>query len=694
MTASADYGVCLVDRSGRIVAWNDALEVLLDCPASRAKGRWLNVAVPALGSTPVPRAVQDVLATRTVRTLARVSLKVRGRAHVMTVTIVPDVNGATAIWADSTERAAEEATHRRIAETFALAGASEALWSLDTASGQLQVSTRWRELFGLPTDDADTTLDAWLARVHDDDREGLRGAIDALVTGAIPHLVHEHRISRDAGVWRHVRVRGVAARPSDGRATRVAGSLADVTETTLALEQIKDADAHDTLTGALSRAAFIERIDARLEQLRAKPGNRFAIITLDIDRFKVVNDSLGHDVGNELLVAVARRLESSLRPGDAIARTSGDEFAVLLAAIGDEMQANVVGFRLQEALKTPFVVGGRDVVASASLGIAIGRADYAGAEELMRDADTAMHHAKSRGKGRHELFDAAMHVRAQDRLGLESDLRDAVNSSGFEVHFQPIVSLGTRRCVGVESLVRWNRHGKAVSPADFIPMAEELGIIEPLGTWVMQQACRKYVEWKAKYPESGLDFITVNVSARQIVQQGFIYMVEQTVEQNHMSPSDLRLEITETALMDAPQFAAQVLAELRQYGVKIYLDDFGTGYSSLSHLHKLPVDALKIDRSFVRGLLMPDRPAIVESILALARTLNTSVIAEGIEDERQAIELERLGCRHAQGYYFSKPIPAEQIEELLATNRTLGAMRVPIPPARATLLKSVKREIA
>jgi EAL domain-containing protein (putative c-di-GMP-specific phosphodiesterase class I) len=211
---------------------------------------------------------------------------------------------------------------------------------------------------------------------------------------------------------------------------------------------------------------------------------------------------------------------------------------------------------------------------------------------------------------------------------------------------------------------------------------------------VLQQACRTFVEWKAQYPAAGLDCITVNVSAKQLEQQGFVYLVEQTVEQNRMKPADLRLEITETALMDAPQHAASVLAELREYGVQIYLDDFGTGYSSLSHLHKLPVDALKIDRSFVRGLLTPDRPAIVESILALARTLHTNVVAEGIEDERQAIELERLGCRHAQGYYFSKPIPAAAVEELLASGRALGAMRVPSPqPARA-VLKEVKREIA
>jgi diguanylate cyclase (GGDEF)-like protein len=478
--------------------------------------------------------------------------------------------------------------------------------------------------------------------------------------------------------------------------TRIAGSLTDITESAIAREKIIHAGSRDPLTNLLNRTAFIERLDRRLSDYKERQGGRFAALYLDIDRFKVVNDSLGHQVGDELLTAVARRLEACLRPGDAIARFGGDEFAVLLQNISDEMQANVIAFRLQEALQPPFPIGGREVVTSASIGIAISRPEHASAEEVMRDADTAMCHAKTHGKARHELFDADTHARTADRLGLENDLRHAVKSSCFEVHYQPIVSLNSRMTTGFESLVRWNRHGKPVSPADFIPMAEELGIIEPLGTWVMQQACEKFVEWKARYPQTPLDCITVNVSAKQLVQQGFVYLVEQTVEQNGMNPADLRIEITETALMDAPQFVARVLAELREFGVKIYLDDFGTGYSSLSHLHKLPVDALKIDRSFVRGLLLDDRPAIVESILALARTLQTSVVAEGIEEERQAAALERLGCQRAQGFYFSRPIPAEKVEDLLALGRPLGGARIAAPqPARATLLKPVPtREIA
>jgi EAL domain-containing protein (putative c-di-GMP-specific phosphodiesterase class I) len=290
----------------------------------------------------------------------------------------------------------------------------------------------------------------------------------------------------------------------------------------------------------------------------------------------------------------------------------------------------------------------------------------------MRDADTAMYHAKSRGKARHELFDADMHARVRDRLGLENDLRHAINNNDFEVHYQPIVLLSTRMCVGFESLIRWTRNGEAVSPVTFIPMAEELGLIEPLGTWVLQQACKTFAEWQRQYPASGLDCITVNVSSRQLMQQNFMLIVEQALHAARLKPRDLRLEITETALMDSPNIAAELLQELRDFGVKIYLDDFGTGYSSLSHLHKLPVDALKIDRSFVRTLGLSDRPAIVESILALARTMKTSVVAEGIESEDQARELERLGCTHAQGFLFSRPISSGAAEQLIAANQPLG----------------------
>jgi diguanylate cyclase (GGDEF)-like protein len=566
--------------------------------------------------------------------------------------------------------------------TLAAAGANDGLWEWDLRTQTLYVSGRWKALIGLSESAAVVRADDWLGRVHADDVAPLREALNGHFTGATEHFQHEHRILHEDGTYRRFLCRGVAARGARQRASRIAGSLTEATEPRRSAEQLLPGDGfRDPLTGLCNRAVFVERLGRRLAEVKGRIGDSFAALYLDLDRFKVVNDSLGHMVGDELLTAVSRRLETCLRQEDALARLGGDEFAILLNTIGDPQQANAIAFRIQKALKDPFLIGGREVFTSASIGIAFGLAHYDNPDEIMRDADAAMYHAKSRGKARHELFDADMHERARDRLGLENDLRHAIDNNDFEVHYQPIVLLTSRRCVGFESLIRWSRNGEAISPAIFIPIAEELGLIEPLGTWVLRQACLTFANWQRQFPQFGIDYITVNVSSRQLMQQNFMLVVEQAVEAARLKPSDLRLEITETALMDNPDDAAKLLTELRDFGVKIYLDDFGTGYSSLSHLHRLPVDALKIDRSFVRSLVVSDRPAIVESILALARTLNTSVVAEGIESDDQACELERLGCTHAQGYLFSRPLPARAVEQLLIANQPLGPKRMPQPGA-------------
>jgi diguanylate cyclase (GGDEF)-like protein/PAS domain S-box-containing protein len=661
---SLPVGMSVVASDGSVTLWNDALERMLGCRRDRALGRALASAVPALGQTQLPRVAQEVLASRTARTLTHIAVPSASGARLFEVKILPVAGGATLLWHDITERTHAEHELKRSEERLALAaeGANDGLWEWDLRSQALYVSARWKELLGLPDGAGIVKAEEWLGRIHAEDIGPLREALDAHLVGATGHFEFEHRIRHQDGTYRRFLCRGVAARRASRRSGRIAGSLTDTTEQGSAQEQLRSAGFRDPLTGLCNRAVFVERLGRRLAAFKQqKGGDWFAALYLDLDRFKVVNDSLGHLVGDELLTAVSRRLESCLREGDELARLGGDEFAILLNAIGDPQQANAVAFRIQKALADPFSIGGREVFTSASIGIAFGLGHYNNPDEIMRDADAAMYHAKSRGKARHELFDSDMHERARDRLGLENDLRHAINNLGFE------------------SLIRWNRNGVAVSPAIFIPMAEELGLIEPVGTWVLQQACKTFADWQRRFPEVGLDCITVNVSSRQLMQQNFMLLVEQAVESSRLKPCDLRLEITETALMDSPQTAAELLRELRDFGVKIYLDDFGTGYSSLSHLHKLPVDALKIDRSFVRSLVVSDRPAIVESILALARTLNTSVVAEGIESEDQARELERLGCTHAQGYLFARPLSSRAVEEMLAANQPLG----PKPIAQA-----------
>lgn len=671
---SPDVGLVSIDAAGCISTWNAKAVELLECPAQKAVGLPLTQVVSGLPSE-ISRTISDVARARMVRTLPRVTFRGPETTRTLDLTILPEADGVAMVWRDVSDEARVEQDLEELTERFDLVsvGANDGLWFLNQRTRALHVTARWKTMLGLPGVEGTIPISEWFERVHPDDLPQLKSALEAHVAGKTGAVEHEHRMRHEDGSYRRMLCRGIGKDVSKRRAVQLAGSLTDITESAMAREHMLHAGMRDPLTGLANRSAFVEELGQRLNELCHRRGARFAVLYLDLDRFKVVNDSLGHLVGDELLVAVSRRLESCLRPGDTIARLGGDEFAILLHGLVDGTQANVVAFRIQDALRAPFSIGDREVVTSVSIGIAFSRNEYTNPEEIMRDADAAMYHAKSHGKARHEFFDADMHARALDRLGIETDLRHAVQSSGFEVHYQPIVLLSSRMCTGFEALVRWKRHGRPVSPADFIPMAEELGLIESLGTWVLRQSCCQLAEWQKRYPDSGIEYVSVNVSTRQLMQQGFAYLVEQTVAQAGIEPADLRLEITETALMDAPQAAAKVLAELRTFGVKIYLDDFGTGYSSLSHLHKLPVDALKIDRSFVHGILLDDRPAIVESILALARTLETSVIAEGVEHETQARELERLGCGHAQGFYFSRPLPHTAVEDLLVAAKPLGS---------------------
>ncbi len=685
---SLDQGMCVVDSSGRVTLWNDALERIAGVTRTIALGDSLVRVMPILVKTELPGAVEQTLKDRRPRTISEVRLSSTAGTRIVEVRMLPVSDGLALVWRDLTEQASADHALKRSEERLALAadGANDGWWEWDLRTKEFYFSARWSEIVGFSAKAGIGRPEDWLDRVHPEETASLKASLKAHLSGKTPHFQHVHRLRHKDGSYRSFLCRGIAARGTGPTPVRIAGSLTDITDHARAQQQLRSAGFRDPLTGLRNRADFVDVLGRRLEEFKRPHhgAGRFAILYLDLDRFKVVNDSLGHLVGDEMLIAVSRRLESCLRDGDTLARLGGDEFAILLQTVGDEQQANVIAFRIQEALSKPIMVAGREVFTTASIGIAFGASDHNSPDEILRDADTAMYHAKSRGKARHEMFDADLHARTKDRLDLENDLRHAVDNKDFEVVYQPIVLLGSGMCVGFESLIRWTRDGKAVSPVTFVPMAEELGLIESLGTWILQQVCETFAVWKRRYPDAGLDYVTVNVSSRQLMQQNFLRIVEQAVEKSGLKPRDLRLEITETALMDSPAIAAQVLRQLREFGAKIYLDDFGTGYSSLSHLHKLPVDALKIDRSFVTTIGITERPAIVESIMALARTMNTSVVAEGIETEIQARELERLGCTHAQGYLFARPLPAKAAEQIIALHKALGPKgAVPVANADA-----------
>ena len=675
-----EQGIAVVDANARVRLWSDELERLSGCVRDRVVGRPLLAAVPALRDSALPRELELTIQDGQTR-LVRLTLGGSSNVRMLQVKLIAVSDGVTLLWQDITERTEAERSLKQHAERLTLAaiGARDGLWEWDLRTRDMYVSDRWKALVGLPLDTAVTRADQWLDRVHPEDVESLKDAVKAVVAGETPHLEHQHRVRHADGSYRWFLCRGTAAE-NGRRRSRIAGSVTDITEGVLDQERLRTSGYRDPLTGLRNRTEFLEVLGRRLEEFK-RTSERFAVLFLDLDRFKVINDSLGHLAGDELLIAVSRRLEACLRTHDCLGRLGGDEFAILLTTVGDESQANAIAMRIQDALREPLAVAGRDVFTSASIGIAFAHREYTRPHEIMRDADTAMYQAKANGKARHELFDADMHELARERHDLENDLRHAINHNEFEVHYQPIVTLATGMCVGFESLVRWTRNGKPVPPSTFVPIAEELGVIDTMGNWVLQQASQTFAEWQRRFPSAGLNCITVNASGRQLMQQSFPFQVHEAVRKSGLNPSDLRIEVTETALMDNPEIAAMVLSDLRDYGVKIYLDDFGTGCSSLSHLHRLPVDALKIDRSFVMSLLLPDRPAIVESILALARTLKTSVVAEGIESDVQARELERLGCTHAQGYLFSRPLSMTAAEELIAANEPLGPKRSPAEAA-------------
>ena len=458
--------------------------------------------------------------------------------------------------------------------------------------------------------------------------------------------------------------------PQDVHFVRASANvLADAIERHVADEALRHRVLHDALTGLPNRLSFVDSLGEALKRATIS-GTPVGILFLDLDHFKLINDSLGHHAGDELLQAVAPRLRAHLRPGDIVARFGGDEFGILVDRLADEDEALAIADRVAAAFAEPYPLGGVEHFITASLGIAVARPstrEPADPDMLIRDADAAMYRAKEQGRARCELFDAEMRARALRRLEVERELREGLERAELTLNYQPVVALGSGEITGLEALVRWEHPTRGqLDPAEFIPVAEETGLIEPLGRWVQETACRQILEWHELRPDERPLDVSVNLSARQVSHRDLAASVADVLARTGLDPVHLRLEITESVLVEESATAIATLKALSEIGVRLVLDDFGTGYSSLAYLNRFPLDALKIDRSFVDALgVEQERTAIVEAIIGMARALSLDVIAEGVENEAQLSELQRLGCDYAQGHLFSRALSAEKVSGLL-----------------------------
>ena len=581
------------------------------------------------------------------------------------------------------ERALSESEERY---ALAVRGANDGIWDwkLDTQEGHF--SSRWRAVVGYSDSDELSSLDAWFSRVHPDDVGRLKATLAEHYAGRTDHFECEHRVNGPRGTYRWVLARAIAVRNDKGEAIRIAGSLTDITEGKVA----------DALTGLPNRILFMDRLGRLMEHSRRYPEFQVVVMFLDLDRFKVINDSLGHNVGDGLLVKAAQRIEACLRTdpaaarvsdsasrdalvaGSTVARMGGDEFGVMLGGVGQALAALRIADRIHAAFTVPFNVGSGEIFTSLSIGIAIsGQTDIADGPDLLRGADTAMYHAKSLGPARTEVFTTGMRKKARVRLQTDTDLRRALDRNEFEVHYQPIVRLDDETAETFEALLRWRHPTRGiVGPAEFIGPAEESGLIVPIGYWVLGQACVDLRSWHALDPAHAAVRVAVNLSARQLAVPDLAERLGAIVAEAGVQPNSVEFEITESSVMTDADLAGRTFDRLKAQGFRLSIDDFGIGHSSLSYVHRFPFDRIKVDRSFLlRGRSEKETEVVMRAIVEIGDQLGLDVIAEGIETRSELAKVQTIRCRFGQGYLFSAPESSTAIAQWLGDARRRAGRR-------------------
>ncbi|HEY8203846.1 MAG TPA: EAL domain-containing protein [Pyrinomonadaceae bacterium] len=535
----------------------------------------------------------------------------------------------------------------------------------------IQVNKALCDMLGFT--EAELLLGTFQRITHPDDLSLLVEQLNKLREGTISSLQLEHRFFHKSGQIRWVLLSVATIKDSQSQAANLIFQMQDISDRKQAEKKLVHDAFHDALTGLPNRMFFMDQLKQSVQRFKRQQHAPFAVLFLDFDRFKIINDSLGHMVGDQLLIAIANKLRASVRPGDTVARLGGDEFTILLDSLKSPDDAIDLARRLLSNLSEHFKLPDREVFITASIGVALSTNGYEHPEDVLRDADTAMYQAKSLGRARYEIFSQGMRAKAPDLAEIETDLWRALERDELTLDYQPIVSLRTGRIAGFEALLRWLHPSRGmVSPLEFISVAEETGLIIPMGQWVLNQACRQTREWQKRYPQKPPLHISVNLSPKQFMQRDLIDQISLALDSGGLSPASLKVEITEGMVMQNVESTMQMLGQLQALGIAISLDDFGTGYSSLSYLHRFPISTLKIDQSFVSSMSNNQESLeIVRTILGLARNLKMEVIAEGVETLEQAVELTAMDCDYGQGYYFSKALNANNMVRFLSSDSIL-----------------------